>query len=91
MTWFINLGINSSSSMGHRTCVGVPTSKKFGSTKTSSRKIQLPLSDDEVRFIRKLDEAGIHKKQIYDDHVKGKMTYTGMCNILNGITRTNVF
>lgn len=93
MTWFINLGINSSSSMGHRTCIGSPTStkKKYGSTKTSGRKTPLPLSDDEVRFIRKLDEVGIPRKQIYEDHVKGKMVFTSMCNILNGITRTNVF
>ena len=93
MTWFINLGINSTSSMGYRTGQRtiVDGTKRYGNTKSSNRKTPLPLSDDEVRFIRRLYEANIPRKQIYDDHVKGKMTYAGMCNILEGITRTNVF
>jgi hypothetical protein len=93
MTWFINLGINSTSSMGYRTGQRtiVDGTKRYGTTKAKGRKTPLPLSDEEVRFIRKLDEVNIPRKQIFDDHVKGKMTYHGMINILEGITRTNVF
>ena len=89
MSWFINIGINSSNSCGYKTGVVVGENRKSKS-QARGRKKPLPLTDDEVRLIRNLKDKGVPHKTIFENHVKGKMTFNGMKNILSGINRCNI-
>ena len=87
----IFLGLSSSHTRGTK-AFGVadikPKRKNY--YKKAERK-NITLSDDEVRLIRKLDEKGMNRREIFKIHVEGKMKFSGMLNILNYITRTKVF
>ena len=89
MSWSMALGINSCNAVGIRTtvrCTDIVKRRK----PARARKIQLPLSDDEVRMIRQLHETGTAPSVIFNEHVKGRMTYSGMMSILNWLTRTKL-
>ena len=92
MVWGINRGITSSSSNGVRSHTAAghfsDTKKKCKSTATGKHR-QYKLTDEEVKMIRALDESGTMKrKEIYYEHVIDKMSFAGMCLILDYITRT---
>jgi hypothetical protein len=91
MSWFINLGINSSSSIGYRSQIAGSLIGKKTAAKKERKKQPLPLTDTEVKNLRAVYEAGgISQRELYDTYVKGKMTYSGMQNILYYITRTKI-
>ena len=53
----------------------------------SKRKVPLKLTYDEVQLIRALYEKGVSQKDIFAEHVEGKMTFSSMLNVLNYTTR----
>ena len=61
--------------------------KKEQLDKASKRKVPFKLSYEEVKHIRSLDEQGVKRRKIFEDHVEGKMTYESMVGILNYLTR----
>lgn len=85
---FINIGFSSSGGTAcRRFSLGQGFQSKKNKSNYVSRPADLPLSFEEVQMIRKLDDAGIKRKEIFKMHVQGKMTYAGMINILEYITR----
>lgn len=86
---FIAMGISSSYGRGVSKSSGSNYQDKTKALKKieSTRKIPLKLSYEEVTLIRQLDEQGVSRKQIFADHVVGKMAYASMLNVLNYTTR----
>ena len=87
--FFIGMGLASTASRGFR---GMATGRNQG--EKAKDKAEKPkanknwkLTFEEVQLIRSLDEQGVKRRQIFEQHVEGKMSYEGMMNILNYITR----
>lgn len=94
MAWGINCGFTSCSSTGNRAHTSAghfsdTKKKKQNQSIASGTNKRHKLTDEEVRMIRELDaSAAMSRKQIYNTHVADKMTFPGMCLILDYITRT---
>jgi hypothetical protein len=88
---FIGMGISSVSGRGvgkhsgNNSLAALIAKKKKDTTKISNKNCKLTY--EEVKFIRKLDEEGICRKQIFANHVEGKMRFDSMVSVLNYITR----
>ena len=87
----IFMGLSNSSSTGSK---GLGTSGLAQKSKAKKLKAipnrSLPLTFDEVQEIRKVYETtSLTRKQVYDQFVGEKMTFAGMCNILNYTTRVH--
>lgn len=86
---FLMLGVANSNEKGKGLSVmQIEENAKRKNLKKTSPKRQLKLSTDEVELIRKLDKT-LPRKEIFAKYVEGKMTYLGMCSILNYVSRVN--
>lgn len=90
MNSFLRSGLYSTSSGGRKMSTVSLTDKMKKISVGKGIKKNLAVSNDEVRTIRILDSKGVSRRKIFEDHIKGKITYDGMVNILNYITRNSV-
>ena len=84
MSWSMSLGLNSCSSIGFRSSVaGLPNEKKKTCGKPKVRKVPLKVSDEEVRELRRIHDAGGYTvREIHEAHCKDKITLAYLQNIL---------
>ena len=88
---FIGMGISSVSGRGigkhsgNNSLAALVAKKKKDHAKISNKNCKLTY--EEVQFIRKLDEQGVPRKDIFAQHVEGKMRFDSMVHVLEYITR----
>lgn len=72
---------------GNMSLAAMAAKKEQLAKAASKRKVPFKLSYEEVKHIRSLDEQGVNRRKIFEDHVEGKMTYESMLGVLNYLTR----